>query len=103
MHRGRSPLNCRGKQEVPPALPDAGAHQEHSRTFEWKNKKLIFRTAKQQYHVDEFHILHRLEQSGFTGKSGPRKATVEAVWMVNRFDGLRILYMRTINLAKTKR
>ncbi|MDE0818149.1 MAG: hypothetical protein OSA92_10835 [Pirellulaceae bacterium] len=41
--------------------------------------------------------------SGFTGKPDPRKATVEAVWMVNRFDGLRILYMRTINLAKTKR
>ena len=41
--------------------------------------------------------------SGFTGKPGPRKAIVEAVWMVNRFDGLRILYMQIINLAKTKR
>jgi hypothetical protein len=100
---GEAPSIAQANRKSPLHYPMLGRIKNTPGTFEWKNKKLIFRTAKQQYHVDESHIFHRVEQSGFTGKSDPRKATVEAIWMVNRFDGLRIIYMQTINLAKTKR
>jgi len=100
---GEAPSITEAKRKFPLHYPMLGRIKNTAGTFEWKNKKLIFRTASQQYHVDEYHILHRLERLGFTKKSGARKATVEAIWMVNRFDGLRILYMQSIDLAKTKR
>ena len=100
---GEAPSIAEAEKKFPLHYPMLGRMQSTSGTFEWTDKKLIFRTATQRYHVDEYHILYRLEQLGFTKESKPRKATVDAIWMVNRIDGLRIVFMQTIELAPAQR
>jgi len=58
---GEAPLTVEANRKFPLHYPILGRIKNTPGTFEWKNKKLIFRTAKQQHHVDEVHILHRLE------------------------------------------
>ena len=58
---GEAPLTAEANRKFPLHYPILGRIKNTPGTFEWKNKKLIFRTAKQQHHVDEVHILHRLE------------------------------------------
>ena len=100
---GEAPSIAEAKKKFPLHYPMLGRMQSTSGMFEWTDKKLIFRTATQRYHVDEYHILYRLEQLGLTKESKPRKATVDAIWMVNRIDGLRIVYMQTIELSPAQR
>ena len=67
--------------------------------FERKGKRIFFRTPNQLYHVDEHHIVYRLAQAGLTGKTESLKATVDAVWFLNSLDGLRIVYLQTLNIG----
>ena len=100
---GEAPSIAVAKKKFPLHYPMLGRMQKIAGVFEWTDKKLIFRTATQRYHVDEYHLLYRLEQVGFTNKSKPRTATVDAVWMVNRINALRIIYIQTIALSVTEK
>jgi hypothetical protein len=97
---GEAPPLAEAFEKFPLHYPMLGRMQNVTGVLQWTDngRKLIFRTARQQYHVDEFHIVHRLERMGFTQKSAPRKATLDAVWTVNRIDALRFLYMQQIEL-----
>ena len=97
---GEAPTIAEGKKRFPRYYPLQGRMKQVTGTLEWINKKLFFRTATQLYHVDEYHILHRLEKLGHKRNSKPRKATVDAVWAINGIGGLRFLYAQTIKLAK---
>lgn len=95
---GEAPAIAEAKKKFPLHYPMMGRMKNVSGVLEWHEKQLIFRTARQRYHVDEYHILYRLEQLGFVKKTGPRKATTDIVWMVNKINGLRVLYMQHIKL-----
>lgn len=96
---GEPPSIQEGLKKFPLHYPMLGRMKRVTGVFEWKGRKqLLFRTEQQLYHVDEYHLLYRLSQLGFTSKSESRKATIDAVWLVNRIDGLRLVYARKIDL-----
>lgn len=95
---GEAPPLAEARKKFPLHYPLLGRMKDVTGTFEWRGKSLFFRTARQIYPTDEAHIHLRLNQLGFTRRSGPREATVEAVWFVNREDGLRLIYLQKIDL-----
>lgn len=95
---GEAPTIEAALKVFPKYYPMTGRMVKTDGTFEWEGKNLHFRTKTQLYHVDEYHIRHRLEKLGVKNGSGPVQATVEAVWRVNPIDGLRILYMQRVKL-----
>ncbi len=97
---GEAPTITEAKKCFPRYYPLMGRMKMVTGTFEWMNRKLFFRTATQLYHVDEYHILHRLQKLGFKMNSNPKQATVDAVWAINGIGGLRFLFVQTIKLAK---
>jgi hypothetical protein len=97
---GEAPTIAEARKRFPRYYPLQGRMRDVAGTLEYINRKLFFRTATQLYHVDEYHILHRLEKLGHKRNSKPRKAIVDAVWAINSIGGLRFLYAQKIKLAK---
>lgn len=95
---GEPPSIAEAKEKFPHYFPKVGRMQKTKGSFEWQGKHLYFRTEKQVYEVGEFHILYRLEQLGLKKGSGPVEATVDAVWLVNKLDGLRFVYLEHVGL-----
>lgn len=95
---GEAPTLAEARRRFPQYYPRIGRMLQISGVFERNGKKIYLRTQTQLYHVDEPHIVYRLEQLGLTGKSASLKATVDAVWFLNSLDGLRIVYLQRIEL-----
>lgn len=95
---GEPPSIEEAKEKFPHYFPTKGRMQKTKGIFEWQGKQLFFRTEKQIYEVGEFHIVYRLEQLGLKKGSAPVEATVDAVWIVNKLDGLRFVYLEHVNL-----
>ncbi|MEK7951163.1 hypothetical protein [Luteolibacter soli] len=95
---GEAPPLAEALKKFPLHYPLMGRMKNITGTFEWQGRSLVFRTTGQLYAIDEPGIVLRLKQMGATAKSGPRQGTVEAVWFVNRLDGLRILYLQRVEL-----
>jgi len=94
-----APTLAEARRKFPQHYPGVGRMRQVAGDFEWIGKKLHFRTATQLYHIEEAHIVYRLRQLGLDEKSAPRQATVDAVWFMNPFDGLRIVYLHKVRLA----
>jgi hypothetical protein len=95
---GEAPPLADALENFPLHYPMTGRMHAISGVFEWQDKQLLFSTENQTYRVNEHHILYRLEQLGFTPKSDPAKATLDAVWTVNKIHGLQFLYVQHIRL-----
>ena len=95
---GEAPTLEAANKKSPGFYPKLGRMKGVDGSFEWIDKKLHFRTVTQFYHVDEYHLLHRLEKLGLQRKDGARKATVSAVWLLNSIGGIRFVYMQDIAL-----
>ena len=96
---GEAPSLADAKERFPLHYPMMGRMKATEGVFEWMDKRLVFRTEKQMYYVDEYHILYRLERLGLKNQdAGSRPAKINAVWMVNTLDGLRVIYMQKVEL-----
>lgn len=97
---GEAPPLESALKKFPQHYPMIGRMQNVTGTFEWRGKRLTFCTETQAYSVDEYHILYRLKQLGIKPKSEPRKATLNAVWAVNKIHGLQFFYMQGVKLQE---
>ena len=95
---GEAPTLSAAKRAFPSHYPLMGRMKNTPGTFVWHEKKLLLKTKTQIYHVDEYHILYRLEQLGLKRNTGPQSVTLDAVWLVNKIDGLRLIYLETAKL-----